>query len=110
MYARRQIEGGPAMTSVHHDSRLTDDERRSALYDGDIFLSSPDAATEAFCEFTRALIEDAFGDLDPERAQAELPVARYVEVLSELKPKFIHHPDSKLFLRDILERRGCDLD
>jgi hypothetical protein len=98
------------MTVVHHDSRLGDGDRRSALYQGDIFLTSPDPATIAFCEFTRGLIEEAFGDLNPEVAQTAMPVGRYVEVLSELKPKFIHHPQSKLFVRDILERRGCDLD
>jgi hypothetical protein len=95
---------------VHYDSRLTDDERRAALYGGDIFVTSSDPATASFTEFTRELVEDAFGDLDPEVAQAELPVARYVEILSELKPRFIHHQESKIFLRHIVEQRGCDLD
>ncbi len=95
---------------MHCDSRVADDVRRSALYRGDIFVSSPDRATVSFTEFTRRLVEEGFGDLDPERAQAELPLARYVEILSELKPRFIHHQESKVFLRAILERRGCDLD
>jgi hypothetical protein len=98
------------MTSVHHNSALGDDARRAALYHGDIFLTSPDSATTAFCEFTQGLVEEAFGGLDPERAQGEMPVERYVEILSDLKPRFIHHPRSKAFIRDILERRGCDLD
>jgi len=89
---------------------MTDEQRRSALYGGDILLTSPDRATISFVEFTRQLVEEAFGDLDPETAQAEMPLARYVEILSELKPRFIHHPESKVFLRDILERRGCDPD
>jgi len=89
---------------------MTDEQRRSALYRGDIVLTSPDQATVSFVEFTRQLVEDAFGNVDPETAQAEMPLARYVEILSELKPRFIHHPESKSFLRDILERRGCDLD
>ena len=98
------------MTSVHCDSRLTDDERRSALYHGDLFVTSPDQATVAFTDFARELVEDAFGDLYPEVAQRDLPVAQYVEILSELKPRFIHHEKSKAFLRAILERRGCDLE
>jgi hypothetical protein len=98
------------MTSVHHDSALADDDRRAALYRGDIFLTSPDAATLGFCEFTRELIDEAFGGLDPERAQDHMPVERYVEILSALKPRFIHHPRSKEYLRAILEARGCDLE
>lgn len=98
------------MTAVHHDAAFTDDERRAAIYRGDIFLTTPDEATQAFCGFARDLVEAAFADLDPETAQHHLPVERYVEILATLKPRFIHHPRSKELLRTILERRGCDLD
>jgi hypothetical protein len=63
-----------------------------------------------FCRFTRELIEEAFDDIDPELAQNCLPVEQYIEILSTLKPRFIHHPRSKECLRAILESRGCDLD
>jgi hypothetical protein len=98
------------MTSVYHDSRLDDDRRRAAIYGGDIFVTSPDEATAAFCAFTRGLIEKAFAGLDPETAQDLLAVERYAAILGDLKPRFIHHPQSKVFLREILEARGCDLD
>jgi hypothetical protein len=98
------------MTSVHHDSGVDDDDRRTALYNGDIFLTSPDAATLGFCEFSRDLIEEAFDGSDPERAQDDMPVEQYAAILSQLKPSFIHHPRSKEFIRTILEQRGCDLD
>ena len=39
-----------------------------------------------------------------------MPVERYAEILSTLKPRFIHHPRSKEFLRAILAERDCDLD
>jgi hypothetical protein len=98
------------MTSVHHDSTLTDDERREALYRGDIFLTSPERAVVELCEFARQLVEEAFSGLDPETAQAQLPVDRYVEILSELKPRFIHHAESKKLLQAVLDARGCDLE
>jgi hypothetical protein len=98
------------MTSVHHDAAFSDDERRAALYQGDIFLTSPDEATVAFCMFARELAEEAFAGLDPETAQDHMPVERYIEILTALKPAFIHHPRSKELLRAVLERRGCDLD
>ncbi|HZA77065.1 MAG TPA: hypothetical protein VE623_11835 [Acidimicrobiales bacterium] len=97
------------MTSVHHDAAVDDDDRRAALYRGDIFLTTPDDATRAFCTFARQLVEEAFAGLDPETAQEHMPVGRYVDILSTLKPRFIHHPRSKELLRTILERRGCDL-
>src|SRR6266540_7270904 len=77
------------MATVHHDSSSSDEARRRAAYHGDIFLTSPDAATTRFCDFARELIEDAFGSVDPERAQHHLSVERYVETLLSLKPTFI---------------------
>jgi hypothetical protein len=98
------------MTAIYHDLVVSDDERRASLYRGNIFLTEPDEATLAFCRFARDLVEEAFGDLDPERAQDILPVEGYVDILSTLKPRFIHHPRSKELLRAVLHARGCDLD
>jgi hypothetical protein len=98
------------MTSVHHDSVLADDARRQAVYAGDLFLSSSTAATVAFCDLACGLAEEAFDGLDPELAQDHLPVERYAEILSSLKPRFIHDARSKEFIRSILEERGCDLE
>jgi hypothetical protein len=103
-------EKADGTTSVHHDAALTDDARRAALYQGDIFLTSPDEAMVAFCTFARELAKEAFAGLDPETAQDHMPVERYIDILSALKPRFIHHPRSKELLRAIQERRGCDLD
>ena len=50
------------MTSVIVDPRCSDDERRSALYSGDIFVHTQSPAIEAFVAFTRGMIEDAFGE------------------------------------------------
>jgi len=98
------------MNAVYIDNPLTDKERREALYQGEIMTYSPTSITKQFCEFTRQLVEEAFGGLDPESAQWKLPVEEYVEVLKQLKPKFIHHPKSKEFIRAILESYGCDLN
>ena len=93
------------MPTVHYDSSSSDDAWRWAAFEGDIFLTSPDAATTRFLDFTRELIEEAFADVAPERAQDQHSVERYVEILSVLKPNFIHHPRSKELLRDALEAR-----
>jgi len=96
------------MHEIHVDSSMTDRERLLRLYDGALFVYRPTETTLAFCEFASQLIKDAFGGLDPEAAQYELPVEKYAQILSELKPNFIHHPESKKYLKLILKERGCD--
>lgn len=98
------------MTTVFFDSKLGADERRDRIYDGDLFVWTPTANTEALVGHARSLTEDAFGDLDPRTAQHELPVDAFVAILAELKPTFIHHARSKELLQAILVERGCDPD
>jgi len=92
------------------DSDLDDARRRESLYDGQLFVYSPTPGTLALVELARELIRASFGNLDPETAQYHLPVERYAEILAELKPRFIHHPDAKKIIPQILAERGCDLE
>ena len=39
-----------------------------------------------------------------------MPVEEFAALLAELKPKFIHHPESKERIRALLASFGCDLD
>ena len=59
-------------------------------------------------QFARGLIEEAFHPLDPETAQHELEVQRYVDILAKLKPTFIHHDECKRLLADIIADIGED--
>lgn len=94
--------------AVQFDADLTDDERRRQLFGGALHITSATAATVEFAAFARELIVEAFGGHDPEHAQYEMPVEEYAAVLAALKPRFIHHPESKRFLQRILVERGCD--
>jgi hypothetical protein len=96
------------MGVIQYEAGASDDERRARLYEGDLFVYGPRSTTVALCTFARELIEAAFKPLDPERAQYELPVERYAEVLAELKPSFIHHPESKRLIQAILRDFDCD--
>ena len=96
------------MNTIYFDATVTDELRRNELYQGQIFVYSPSPSSRAFCEFARELIQDAFG-FHPREAQYRMPVEEYVKILAELKPKFIHHPQSKQFIQRILEEFGCDL-
>jgi len=98
------------MNSIYVDSTLSDEVRRTCLYEGELFVYSPCPSSLALCQFAREMIQEEFGSRDALTAQHSLPVEDYAAILSRLKPKFIHHPKSKLLIQGILKERGCDLD
>ena len=95
--------------TIYFDSNADEATRRAQLYDGQIFMFSPSKNSSELCAFAREMIQSAFGDLDPLKAQYSMPVEKYAEILAELKPRFIHHPKSKQYIQAILEDLRCDL-
>ncbi|MFN6528754.1 hypothetical protein [Nostoc sp. ChiSLP03a] len=98
------------MSTIYFDSIFSDEIRRKHLYDGQVFVFSPCASAIALCNFARGMVEEAFAPLDPRDAQHSLPVEKYVDILAQLKPAFIHHPESKQLIQGILKESGCDLN
>jgi hypothetical protein len=98
------------VTTVIFNPNTTDAERRASLYDGHVLLYSASPESLALVEHARDLISEAFGRRDPQTAQYEMPVEEFSALLAELKPQFIHHPESKLRIRALLESVGCDLE
>jgi hypothetical protein len=96
------------MTAIRIDNPADDQIRREQIYSGEILVLPPTPISLEFCHFVRALLGEAFGTLDPQTAQYSLAVERYARVLAELKPKFIHHPESKRLVRGLLRELGCD--
>lgn len=96
--------------TVFYDFNVSDDVRRHRLYEGQLFVYSPRASILALTDFAKSMIEDAFGGIDPRTAQRNMEVERYASLLAKLKPAFIHNPESKRHLRNILEDLGCDLE
>jgi hypothetical protein len=96
--------------AVYLDAVVGDDERRRRLFDGQLFVYSPCQSSRAFNDFAQGMIKEAFAPYDPETAQFQLPVERYAEILGKLKPEFIHHAESKRYLRSLLSEMGCDLE
>jgi hypothetical protein len=107
--AKHSKEGLAQMNVIYTDSKLSDEVRRAHLYSGDIFVFSPVPSSVALCEFARQMLEEAFAPFDPRTAQYHMPVEQYVEIAGPLKPKFIHHPESKRLIRQILSDYGCEL-
>ncbi len=98
------------MTTIHHDARCSDDERRAALYRGDIFVHSPMPATQRLVDLARGMIEEAFAPHDPRRIDQALSMEECAAVLAKLKPAFIHHPECKKLLPEIIRAVGGDTE
>jgi hypothetical protein len=98
------------LSTIYYDSKLADSDRRQRLYQGNLFVYSPTPSSRALTQFARDLAATAFAPLDPQMAQFHLPVEKYVDILAQLKPTFIHHPRCKELIRDLLSEFGCDLN
>jgi hypothetical protein len=97
------------VTTILFNPDVTDEERRARLYSGQVLVYGASPASLALVQHARDLIAEAFGPIDPETAQDEMPVEEFAALLAELKPKFIHHPMSKDRIRGLLGYFGCDL-
>ena len=96
------------MNSVFVDSSADDATRRRKLYSGQIFVFSPRPSSLALAAHAREMIEEAFDGIPPEQAQFHMEVERYVEICAPLKPRFIHHPETKRLVGDVIRELGCD--
>lgn len=95
------------MTDILVDPARDDAAWRKMIYRGDIIILSPTAEMMRLVEHTREMIEEAFAPLDPQRAHESLSVERCVQILSVLKPSYIHHPRTKELIQRVLTSLGC---
>ena len=84
------------------DSKIDDAKRRRELYRGSVLVYSPSPSALKLCQFARELVEAAFHPHNPLTVHEQMPVERCVEILADLKPKFIHHPTSKELIKGML--------
>jgi hypothetical protein len=98
------------MPTIYLDSALNDEKRRLRLYGGDLFAFSAGESATKLAELARELSEAAFAPHDPQVAQESMPAERYVQILAELKPRFIHHPRAKELIAGLLTELGCDIE
>ena len=96
------------MTTLHYDAKFSDDQRRELIYSGDVFVYSPSKHSLAMVDLARDMLATAFGRRDPQTAQFDMPVEQFAALLAELKPRFIHHPECKRLLPELLQDLGCE--
>ena len=97
-------------SSIFFDAPLSDQDRRNRLYAGDIFVLAETPASRELIALARDLLEEAFAPHDPRSIHEHKTAEEVAEILSKLKPQFIHHPTCKILLPRILAENGCDLD
>jgi hypothetical protein len=97
------------VTNVFIDADMPDDERRARLYAGDIFLFTPTPAAKELVALGRRMLEEAFAPIDPRAIHQHKTPEEVAAILAVLKPAFIHHPDCKRLLPEVLAERGVDL-
>jgi hypothetical protein len=98
------------MSSVYIDPDFSDEERRQKLYAGDIVILSPSPGTKALIALARQMLEDAFAPRDPRTIHNYMSAEQVAAILSDLKPKFIHHPECKTLIPLIMQEHGVDPD
>jgi len=96
--------------TVYVDAKMTDDQRRDHLYDGQLFVYPPKETALQFTEFTREMICEGFNCSDPTLAQFDMPVEEFVKIFAPMKPAFIHHDKTKKLIQEMLLDFGCDMD
>jgi hypothetical protein len=96
------------VTTVFFDQRLSDEERRPALYRGDLFVYSPIATSQRLVALARTMLEEAFAPHDPRTVNQHLSMEECAAVLSKLKPAFTHHSECKTLIPEIVAALGGD--
>ncbi len=95
--------------NIFVDSRLDDEKRREELYRGSLFVHGPTSGALRLCQLAREMVEEAFRPFDPRTVHENLPAEKCAEILAVVKPKFIHNPESKKCIQQMLADAGCDL-
>jgi len=95
--------------TVSTESHVTDADRRSRIFSGEVFCIPPRDSVREFADFAWEMIVEAFGAYDPLTAHEKLAVERYVEILGPLKTRFTHSPASKELLANVLVDTGADI-
>jgi hypothetical protein len=87
---------------------MPDDERRARLYAGDVFILSPSDGSRALADLARRMLEQAFAPHDPRTIHKRMTAEEVAGILGKLKPQFIHHPECKEIIPQIMREHGVD--
>ncbi len=95
------------MNIIRFNPKISDDNRRQLLFDGDFILYSKTTALENLVAFAATLIEETYGS-QPETAQFGMDVTDFIKAASALKTKFTNHATTKELIKALLAETKCD--
>jgi hypothetical protein len=96
------------VTNLMLDCEWSDERRRYALFNGSLFAWSPTPSMLRLVALARDLLGRAFAPNDPIRAQYDMDVEDFAATLGRVKPEFIHHPECKTLIREVLVEVGAN--
>jgi hypothetical protein len=96
------------MITIYVNREIDEPSRRESIYSGDFHVITGNSAARALVDWAHDLIGDAFGNMDPERAQFELPQPDFVSRVSSLKSTFTNHQRTKELVRELVIAMGAD--
>jgi len=98
-----------SITPVYVNRSIGDDDRRTRIFDGALFLYSSPPASTKMVEWARELIHAAFKDTkDVRRAHEQLSVGAFVTCAGPLKSKFTNEQRTKQLCQELITAMGCD--
>lgn len=98
------------MAAVYFDASASDDERRAGLYAGSIYINSATQSSLALVALARQMLEEAFAPHDPRTIYRHLSPEQVAAILGTLKPRFVHHPECKTLIREMMLENRVDID
>jgi hypothetical protein len=98
------------MSAVYFDASMTDEQRRRELYAGGLFVCSASPASQAMVELAQQMLEEAFAPYDPRTVHNHLSPEQVAAILGTLKPRFVHHPECKALIRQLMVENGVDIE
>jgi hypothetical protein len=96
------------MTTIYVNRRIGEAERRERIFAGDFFLYTDVPESHAIVAWARELAGEAFGELDPQRAQYQLEVEEFVRRVGPLKSRFTNDPRTKALTQALVRAMGSD--
>jgi hypothetical protein len=96
------------MGVVHVDPKVSNDDLRGLVYQGDLILLTGLPAVGEFVAFAREQLAELFAPHEPRQIHLHYAPADLARILGVWKPRFIHHPRSKELLKAIVTSAGFD--
>jgi len=104
-----RLEDIMSIIPLYVNRGLKDDERRTRIFGGALFLYSAPAESTRIVEWVRECVADAFAATgDMRRAHQKLGVEEFAKIASSLKSRFTNDTRTKKLCQDLIAAMGCD--